>query len=278
MKPSVFLALTFAWTWAVAALIFVLALPLGTTTLPIAVFGASVGPVLFAWAGGILPPLGRIFRFTNVVAWISPVALVWLLIGICDLIGVAKFDLSGAGLVERVLVEGGDPVAVRALLAAPGPPPAVVASLRALVLTIGVFGPLALAEEVVWRGVVFGWLRTPWPLFGRWATAGLWAFWITPTLAMAGQLWQLAAYFPLGVALVGLRERSGGVLAPALARGAFWAVVGIDAMALGPADPRFTSPFGTFAFVVLLVAAVTAGRWNHARTLGLGASPTVAEE
>lgn len=278
MKPSLFLFLTYGWSWLLAAIVYVLALPVNYATMPFVVFAAAVGPAMFAWAGGILPPLGPVFRFTNLFAWVLPLIVAWGAIGLCDQMNLGRIDLTGAGLVERVLIEGGDPNAAREQLAAMGGQPPLVASVRAFVLSLLVYFPLALFEEVVWRGVVFGWLRTPSPMFGRWASAGLWAFWVTPMLAVSGQLWELAAYFPLGVVLVGLRERTGGVLAPALARGGFWAVIGIDALALGLADERLSSPFGVFSFGILSVLAVTAGRWNHARTLGLGYSPTMAED
>ena len=278
MKPSLYLTLTFGWGWIFAGTMAALHLPLSPNSLPFAVLACSVGPAMFAWAGGILPPLGHVFRRTTMAAWLFPAALAWMIIALCNAVGVAHLDWSGSGMVERTLILGGNVDAARETVGSSGVPPAVLGTAKALVLGLVVFFPLSLAEEVIWRGVVFKWLRTPWPLFGRWSGAGLWALWCFPLLAISGRLYEVAAYLPFGVVLTGLRERSGGILAPALARGTFWAVMGLDALALGPSDERWTGPLGGFSFVALLILAILAGRWNHARSLGLAASPTLAEE
>lgn len=278
MKPGLFIALTFAWSWAIAIAFLLLGLPAGRGVAPVATFAFALGPALVAWATGLLPPLGRVFRLTTWAAWLFPVFFTWGLLAGLDALGVLQLDLSGRAVVEQALLTNGDVEAARTSAFGSGRVPAAAATLRAMLLGLCVFGPVALAEESVWRGVIFGWLRRSSPFFGRWAGAGLWVIWSLPLLALADSLHQAPAYLALGVVLTGLRERTGGVLASALVRGSFFGVTEFGAFVLGPSNPRFADPLGPLGFGGLLFLAVLAGRWNHARRFDLAASPTLAEE
>lgn len=202
-----------------------------------------------------------------VAAWLAPIALVWASAGLAHVFGWGEMDLSGAPIVERVaeLRSAEEAEEVRQGLAASQAPYPVLASIQALVFGVLYFAPLAFAEEIGWRGVLARELR---PL-GTWASGVvsgvLWGLWLVP-LALLGQFFPgdplLAAVtlagtcIPLGALLTWLRERSGTVWAPSVARGVLTSMAGFHELVLRGGEARATSAMGLAGGLVFLVVAL----------------------
>jgi hypothetical protein len=144
--------------------------------------------------------------------------------GVSVLMTLATWDFSLLGVHREVLLCVGP--AHHGLIPL-FPPPGWKVWLFSLAISPWIFLPLAWAEEAGWRGFGFAWLRPR----GFWTAAlGLGALtwlWRLPLLAWGcpypghpwlGPVLGLGFQLGFGVLAAWLREKSGGILAPALAR------------------------------------------------------------
>jgi membrane protease YdiL (CAAX protease family) len=274
-RAGAWLALVFAWSWGIAALVAALRLPVdGYWSLLLAV-PFLVGP-LFAsllWKRFVVhepaSSLDTSLRFGGVVvlSWLAPVLIVWASAFVANAFGWATLDLTGGPIVERVLSLRGEEAAaqMRAGLDASSVPYPLLASFQALIVGLFFYAPLAFAEEIGWRGVLFRELR---PL-GFWPAALLiglaWGIWHAPLVLLAGHfpdaplqgtLVLIGVSIPLGALLAWVREASGTVWAAAVAHGVLNALMGFHELILHEGAPQVVGVMGVAGGIVLLLVAV----------------------
>jgi len=234
-----------------------------------------VGPLVasLAWKRFVVrepaSSLDTTLRFGGVVvlSWLAPVAIVWASSYLASVLGWATIDLTGGPIVERVLAVRGEEAAaqMRAGLDASAVPYPVLASFQALIVGLFFYAPLAFAEEIGWRGVLFRELR---PL-GFWPAALIigfaWGVWHAPLVLLAGHfpdaplqgtLVLVGVSIPLGALLAWVREASGTVWAAAVAHGVLNALMGFHELILHEGAPQVVGVLGVAGGIVLLVLAV----------------------
>ncbi|MDP2315924.1 MAG: CPBP family intramembrane metalloprotease [Pseudomonadota bacterium] len=274
-RAGTWLALCFAWSWGVAALVQVSGIPVeGYWSLVLAI-PFLVGPLVASllWKRFVVhEPIASLdtgLRFDGLVVlcWIAPVAIVWASALVAHGFGWATLDLTGAPIVDRVLAVRGAEAAAKVqegLLASQVPYP-VLASLQALIVGLFFYTPLAFAEEIGWRGVLLRELR---PL-GFWPAAlligAIWGLWQVPLVLLGGYfpdapiqgtLVMVGASIPLGALYAWVREASGTVWAAALAHGVLTALGGFHELILSGGAAEVVGVKGVAGGIVLLVLAV----------------------
>lgn len=274
-RAGSWIALCFAWSWAVAAIVHFGGVPVdGYWSLALAV-PFLVGPLLasLVWKRLVVrEPVASIdtaLRFDGVVvvAWLAPVAIVWASALVAHVFGWATLDLTGGAIVERVLAVRGEDAAanVQEGLAASQVPYPLLASIQALIVGLFFYTPLAFTEEIGWRGVLLRELR---PL-GFWPAAlgiGLaWGLWHVPLVLLLGYfpdapvqgtLVLVGASIPLGALLAWVREASGTVWAAAMAHGVLTALGGFHELVLRGGVPQVVGVTGVAGGIVLLALAL----------------------
>jgi hypothetical protein len=202
----------------------------GSTALAIMALGLLPGLAAVAAAGALPAAPGLVLAGrTRSKKYLAPALLILPLLGalaagVSVLAQLATWDFSLLGLHRELLLCVGP--AHRGLIPM-FPPPGWLVWLLSFLISPWVFLPLAWAEEAGWRGFGFAWLRPR----GFWIAAlGLGALtwlWRLPLLVWGcpypGHPWLgpvLGLGFELGFGVLAawLREKSGGILAPALAR------------------------------------------------------------
>lgn len=274
-RAGAWLALCFAWSWGAAAVVYFTGLPVdGYWSLALAV-PFLVGPLVasLVWKRLVvrepIASLDTSLRFDGMVvlAWLTPVAIVWASALVAHLFGWGTFDLTGGPIVERVLALRGEDAAAKVQegLAASSVPYAVLASFQALIVGLFFYTPLAFAEEIGWRGVLLRELR---PL-GFWTAAlgigVVWGLWHVPLVLLLGYfpdapvqgtLVLVGASIPLGALLAWVREASGTVWAAALAHGVLTALGGFHELVLSGGAPQVVGITGVAGGIVLLALAL----------------------
>lgn len=173
-----------------------LSMPLATMALlllePIAIFGGLFFVLILAR------------RFTWADLGLRPVALHWIGPAVLSALGCLAF----AGAVSQVLERFGAPPMMQDYVALLAPGGLSWQRAVALVVVVGVLVPLA--EEVLFRGVLYAWLRQRWGVAtSALVSAGLFAL-AHGNARMAVQI------FVTGIVLAVLYERSRSVLTSAL--------------------------------------------------------------
>lgn len=274
-RAGSWIALCFAWSWGVAAIVYFAAIPVdGYWSLALAV-PFLVGPLLasLVWKRVVVrEPLASIdthLRFDGVVllSWFAPVLVVWASAVVAHVFGWGTLDLSGGPIVERVLALRGEDAAAKVQegLAGSAVPYPLLATLQALIVGLFFYTPLAFAEEIGWRGVLLRELR---PL-GFWPAAlgiGIaWGLWHVPLVLLLGYfpdaplqgtLVLVGASIPLGALLAWVREASGTVWAAALAHGVLTALGGFHELVLSGGVPQVVGVTGVAGGLVLLALAL----------------------
>ena len=274
-RSGSWLLLTFGWSWGVAALVAAFGRGVvGYWSLTLVV-PFLVGPLLasLAWKRFVvrepMSSLDTVVRIHGpmVVAWLAPAAVVWASLGVAHLLGWGTVDLSGGAAVARMATVRGAEAATLAKeqIAAGALPFLVLQTINALVVGLLYYTPLAFAEEIGWRGVLFRELR---PL-GFWpagvAIGLLWGIWHVPLVLlggyvpdapMRGALVLVGASFPLGALLAWVRESAGTVWAAALAHGVLTAFGSFYELVLLDGDPAVVGVTGVAGGIVLLLLAL----------------------
>lgn len=280
MRVGGWLAAVFGWSWGTCAIFA--ALGWGTAGASAVALGVLFfsGPLVasLVWKAWIVREpvagldLSARFGPWLLVAWLAPLGITWASVLVAHLAGWATLDLAGVGIVERVAAARGavDAAAVRAGLDADVLPYPVRVTLSALGYAVLPYTPLALMEEIGWRGV----LQRELERLGFWraslAGALLWGIWHAPLLWFGqyfsgdpalGAVVLVATSVPLGVLLCWIRVRAATIWAPAVAHGMFTAMAGFHELALRGGTPIFTSVAGVAGGIVLcaVLAAVFTG-------------------
>lgn len=271
-KVIEFVAVAFGISWTSAALLYVAGIEYGTVTSTVFVV------VLFMWAPAVSAVVVQLRRGEPVragcglsrgrlrwvaIAWLSPVALLGLTIGVGLVFPSVSFSsdyaafLAEAGLSEEQ-IEG----SVAVLKALPVPP-VVLFVAQALLAGLTVNAVAALGEELGWRGIL---LKELSPL-GFWrlsaVTGVVWGVWHTPILLQGHNFpespvvgvvvmtsWTVVA----SPVFTYLTLRAGSVLAPTLFHGSFNAVGGFSVLYLTGAGNLVVSSVGLAGIGAGLVA------------------------
>jgi membrane protease YdiL (CAAX protease family) len=271
-KVGSFLALTFGISWTAAVLFVLLGLDLSTLQgTVLVVVGYMWAPAIAAlvtqrWSGDPIRTGCGLVRGRlrwSVLAWLTPVGLLGLTIGIGTLLpGVtittdyATF-LRGLGLPEAQIE-----ASLTALEAVPLPVP-VFFVLQGLVAGLTINALAALGEELGWRGLL---LRELSPL-GFWRVSFLtglvWGIWHAP-LVVQGHNFPDAPYVGIAVmtawtitvtpVFTYLAVRAQSVLAPTLLHGSFNAVASLSLVYLTGAGTLLVGPVGVAGIGAGLVA------------------------
>lgn len=255
-RMGVYLAVTFGFSWAcqLAACGFAWAgQTLGFTAMSaLCMWGPGLG--VLAACGGLRGAKTGIRgwrpRFAGrwggwLAAWLAPAALTVLGGAVYYVAVPAAFDPTATSYLAASLGENAD--AVLGLLSSGWPLVAIQLTQALLLCVVNV--PVALGEEIGWRGWLYPRLKARLGEAGGRIAGGLvWGVWHwpliafagyeygytvfdAPTLAAAGMLLFCVITVALGVCLDAVYLRTGSIWAPALAHGAFNAVASLPLLA-----------------------------------------------
>lgn len=270
---SGFLALTYGLSWGGVTLLWFLDVDLGSSG------GQGIGSVVFMWAPAVAAIavlhfhqksirqgcglyLGRI-RWI-VLAWIAPVGLTAVMIGV----GLTLLDTTftaeySAFFLELGLTEVGAAEAI-AELETTGVPLVVLLGGFGLVLGGSLFALAALGEELGWRGL----LLTELAPLGFWklslVTGLVWGIWHTPLILLGlqfpnepilGVVLMTTATVALSAIFIYLTVRARSVLAATVFHGSF--ILGVfTSVYLAGGNQLVISPFGVVGIVAALSGIV----------------------
>ncbi|WP_309066508.1 CPBP family intramembrane glutamic endopeptidase [Microbacterium sp.] len=216
-----------------------------------------------------LRPARRVVWLT-VAAWLITPVIVALTIVVSAVLGFVDLDLTFSAFareLERALPAG-----------APLPPVEVVAVAQLAAIPLGALlnAPLALGEELGWRGWLLPALR---PL-GTWPalllSGAIWGIWHSPVILLGynfgrtdvtGVIFMIAGCMAWGVLFGWLRLRSASVWPAVLAHGALNAAGGaIVIFAASKPDLALAGPLGVSAWIVcgvVVIVLVLAGQFRR---------------
>lgn len=212
------------WRWLDALLVLLLTMAGGFVLVPLLAalrLGVYGGPLLLLF-GAVL---------TSVLTWVVARRRygdrAWLLLGhrrptgrdVLVGLGAAAVGVAGVTAIVALLTLGGRPPDVQTELrtAAANPATLPIVALGAVVL-------VPIAEELLYRGMLFQGLRTQ---IGRWPAIGLsgLVFGLLHVQgSLAGTLLLLAAFYPFGMWLAWLFDRRGTLVTPLVCHMAYNAV------------------------------------------------------
>lgn len=203
-------------------------------------------------------------------AWFGPLVLTLLGMGLYFVVFPGRLDLSGSWLrtySAELAVQGEWNEVLKSYL------------IQTLLVAVTV-APLtnilpALGEEAGWRGYMMPLLKERFGVFsGRLIGGVIWGVWHFPLMVLVGYeygtdylgapwlgliVWCVVC-FALGALMDWLYEKSGSILVPALAHGAFNAVAGIPVILTDPKDTYYNvlgpMPIGLISVMPMLALAV----------------------
>lgn len=261
-----FLVLAFAYSWAMASVLYIFPLPPYSLMLVSTayMFGPALSILTLKLLRYPLPDLGLRFAPNGwwLVAWLLPPFIV-LLTFLADLLmpGV-RFSPNGEALLHRLshLVSPQDMDSVREALGTMTVPMIVAMFIYGMVAGITINALVALGEEVGWRGFLYSELRK----WGFWrmsyAVGVVWGIWHAPIILkghnyplhpVAGVFMMVLFTTLLSPLLFHVREKAGSTIAPAIFHGTVNAVAGLDLLFLSGGDDLTVGLTGLSGIIVL---------------------------
>jgi membrane protease YdiL (CAAX protease family) len=271
-KVAAFLALAFGLSWTTALVLYLSGVEFGTlvwTVLLVAGFmwapAIAAIAVQWHWDGSIRAGcrLARGRLQWVALAWIAPVALVALTIGVGTLLPGISFTTDyGAYLLEVGLTQEQVDQAVAQLDALPVPP-AVLFAVQGLAAGLTINALAALGEELGWRGLLLSELS---PL-GFWKlsllTGAIWGVWHAPIIVqgynfpdapLAGVFVMTGATIAVSPVYTYLTVRADTVLAATFFHGTFNGLGGLSLIYLTGAGNLLVAPVGAAGIGAALLA------------------------
>ncbi len=287
----VFLAITFAISWTVAAVIYISPISYGSAaSLVLVAIGYMWAPgfaaLFVAWRSptsvrrllGLY--LGRL-RWVA-LAWTLPVALVGVTIGVGALFPGIAFTTDPTAFLRQAGLSADEVATAMALLDAVPLPAFVLFAAQGLAAGLTINAVAALGEELGWRGLLLHALA---PL-GFWKASlvigAIWGIWHAPLIVqghnypgapIAGAIMMTVACTALAPVLTYVTVRAGTVFAAAFFHGTLNGVGTVSLIYLAGADPLIASPVGVAGIVaamVLLAACLMHDRRSSSGSITTG--------
>ncbi len=261
-----FLLLAFAYSWAMASVLYVLRLP-SAALLAVStayMFGPALAVLTLKFLRHPLPDLGLRFRPNGwwLAAWLFPPVIVLMTFLVDLLMPGVTFSVSGDALLQRLKgsVSPQDVGSVREALGTLTIPMLISLFLYGMLAGVSINALVALGEEVGWRGFLYSELKG----MGFWRmsyTVGvIWGVWHAPIILkghnyplhpVPGVFMMVLFTTLLSPLLFFVRERANSTLAPAIFHGTLNAVAGFDLLFISGGNDLTVGLTGLSGLVVL---------------------------